>query len=609
MSYAAEPYVQFVDDLLTALTGGVTREDFRFLPENKPFRLQPPGPPVPTTVRVFGQAGGAYRRFQSGKDYRFENDFTINWLAQNDAPAAGATWPDDASVFFVNYEYGGPSGPNPALTDRNPGSVTRLMAESFAREYAVVSRQLEAVYQAAFVETATGRDLDQIGLLVGIVRRTATFAIGTVVFSRSSPSPADIFIPAGTRVSTAKPPAAQFETLVETSLRRGGLSVEVAIQALAPGAAGAAEAGAITVLNRPILGIDSVNNSQATGFQGSTETDAQLRARIQLAFEGAGQATTGALLSALTTIPGVREKDVQILEDPISRPGIIELKVALPQLPAGQEAELLQQYSEQAAALIEATRPVGVRIVHNIDAPQPVGENEAGPAVQPDEGDQPAALGIPPSGSLSLPIDVNVWLTPSSRSMTETDRNALIAAGQNTVQTFIDDVGLGETVVYNALTARLMALDGVIDVALEMYPQADPSQPRRKNILPVNPSLRPVAGKIDVQLRNSLIVLDVTLSVTRKGAGLLTDPLQLSNTISSDVIATLNAKFLVGALAQLTVDSLTHLLGTSDTYDIANLNYAVEFEDAGARIRQQNPQINASPSDQFWVRKVAVEVL
>jgi phage-related baseplate assembly protein len=609
MSYAAEPYVQFVDDLLTALTGGVTREDFRFLAENKPFRLQPPGPPVPTTVRVFGQAGGAYRRFQSGKDYRFENDFTINWLAQNDGPAAGATWPDEASVFFVNYEYGGPSGPNPALTDRNPGSVTRLMAESFAREYAVVSRQLEAVYQAAFVETATGRDLDQIGLLVGIVRRTATFALGTVVFSRSSPSPADIFIPAGTRVSTAKPPAAQFETLVETTLRRGGLSVEVAIQALAPGAAGAAEAGAITVLNRPILGIDSVTNPQATGFQGSSETDAQLRSRIQLAFEGAGQATTGALLAALTTIPGVREKDVQILEDPISRPGIIELKVALPQLPPGQEAELLQQYSEQAAALIEATRPVGVRIVHNIDAPQPVGENEAGPAVQPDEGDQPAALGIPPTGSLSLPIDVNVWLTPSSRSMTETDRNALIAAGQNTVQSFIDDAGLGETVVYNALTARLMALDGVIDLALEMYPQVDPSQPRRKNILPINPSLRPVAGKIDVQLRNSLIVLDVTLSVTRKGAGLLTDPLQLSNTISSDVTATLNAKFLVGALAQLTVDSLTHLLGTADTYDITNLNYAVEFEDAGARIRQQNPQINASPSDQFWVRKVAVEVL
>ena len=80
MSYAAEPYVQFVDDLLTALTGGVIRDEFRFLPENEPYRLHAPGPPVPSTVRIFGQAAGAYRRFQSGKDYKLEPDFTITWL-------------------------------------------------------------------------------------------------------------------------------------------------------------------------------------------------------------------------------------------------------------------------------------------------------------------------------------------------------------------------------------------------------------------------------------------------------------------------------------------------------------------------------------------------
>src|SRR5262249_51325166 len=33
VSYAAEPYVQFVEDLLVALTGGVTRETFVFHPE------------------------------------------------------------------------------------------------------------------------------------------------------------------------------------------------------------------------------------------------------------------------------------------------------------------------------------------------------------------------------------------------------------------------------------------------------------------------------------------------------------------------------------------------------------------------------------------------
>ncbi|MEO8370929.1 MAG: baseplate J/gp47 family protein [Candidatus Solibacter sp.] len=608
MSYAAEPYVQFVDDLLTALTGGVIREEFRFLPENVPYRLHAPGPPVPSTIRVFGQAAGTYRRFQSGKDYKVEPDFTITWLAQGASPAAGAIWPDDGATFYVNYDYIAPSGANPPLTDRNPGSVTRLLAESFAREYAVLSRQLEAIYQAGFVETAGGRDLDQIGLLVGVSRRTATSAVGSAIFLRSTPAPADIFIPAGTRVSTVTPPAAQFETLLEGALRRGSLSVEVTVQSLVAGPAGVVAAESIQVINRPILGAEAVHNPQATAFQSANETDDQLRGRIQRALEGAGQATPGALLSALTTIPGLREKDIQILEDPISRPGVIELNVALPELPPGKESELLQQYAEQAVALIEQTRPVGVRILHNIDAPKPLGPAEPGPAEQPDEGDAPATAGIAPTGSLSLPVDVNVWLTPATRSLTETERNELIRAGVSAVHDFIADAGLGETVVYNGMVARLMALPGVLDVALEVYPQADPAQPRRKNILPINPSLRPVAGKVDVQLRGSLIVLDVSMAVTRKGAGLLTDPLQLSSTISSDVTAALNAAFRTGSLAVLSQDSLKGLLGTAETYALGTLDYSVEYQDAGVRVRQKNPQITPSQSDQFWARRVTVEV-
>jgi hypothetical protein len=603
VSYASEPYVQFVDDLLTALTGGVIRDEFRFLAGNEPYRLHAPGPPIPSTVRVSGQAGGAYRRFQSGKDYKLDPDFTIVWLATGDA-----TLPDEGTVFFANYEFSGPAGANPPLTDRNPGSVTRLLAESFAREYAVLSRQLEGIYNASFVETATGRDLDQIGLLVGVERRTATFAIGSVVFFRSTPSPADIFIPAGTRVSTAKPPAAQFETQIETTLRRGSLSVEATIQALAPGAAGVVAAQAISVVNSPILGIDGVTNSQATGFQSAGETDAQLRGRIKRGLEGAGQATPGALLAALTTIPGVREKDVQILEDPISRPGVIQLNVALPQLPPGQEADLLAQLSEQAVGLIEEARPVGVRILHNIDAPKPTGPGEAGPGVQPDEGGAPAALGLPPAGSLSLPIDVNAWLTPATRSLTEAERTELMRSGDNAIRTFIGDAGIGETLVYNRLVAALIALDGVLDVALEIFPQADPSQPKRKNIIPIDPALRPVAGKIDVQLLGSLIVLDVALGITRKGAGLLTDPVQMSSTVATDVTITLNLRFRTGSLAQLTVDALKGLLGTAETYTINSLDYSVEYEDAGVRIHKKNPSITPAQSDQFWVRRVTVEV-
>ena len=77
MSYAAEPYAQFVEDLLLSLTGGVSRERFAFIPENAPFRLSPPGPVVRGTLRVFGQVEGAYHRFVLDTDYELTVDRVI----------------------------------------------------------------------------------------------------------------------------------------------------------------------------------------------------------------------------------------------------------------------------------------------------------------------------------------------------------------------------------------------------------------------------------------------------------------------------------------------------------------------------------------------------
>jgi len=125
-------------------TGGVIREEFRFLPENAPYRLHAPGPPVASTIRVFGQTAGAYRRFQSGKDYKVESDFTITWLAQGASPAAGAIWPDDGATFYVNYDYIAPSGANPPLTDRNPGSVTRLLHPAVVEGDSVIATRSKA---------------------------------------------------------------------------------------------------------------------------------------------------------------------------------------------------------------------------------------------------------------------------------------------------------------------------------------------------------------------------------------------------------------------------------------------------------------------------------
>src|SRR5262249_25666318 len=155
-------------------------------------------------------------------DYKLTQDNVVEWLANNEgAPAADAVWPDEGTAFYVNYDYQSAPGTVPRLNDRNPGSIVRLFSESFAREYDGVSPQLEAVYRAGFLDTATGRDLDQLVALVGITRRDWTFAIGTAIFGRTSPSPADIFIPEGTRLSTTEPPVAEFETSEDRTLHRG----------------------------------------------------------------------------------------------------------------------------------------------------------------------------------------------------------------------------------------------------------------------------------------------------------------------------------------------------------------------------------------------------
>ena len=195
MSYVAEPYAQFVDDLLTGFTGGHVRETFRMLEEQRPFRLSTDGAVLPNTLRLFGQKEGAANKFEFNLfklniDYQLLNGRDIQWLSKTDgSPAADATWPADSTTFYVNYESTGGSQILPRLTDRSSGSVTRLLAESVGREYAVLSGQLEKVYEAAFLSTATARDLDNVVALIGLERYGRNVAEGMVSFSRTTPSP------------------------------------------------------------------------------------------------------------------------------------------------------------------------------------------------------------------------------------------------------------------------------------------------------------------------------------------------------------------------------------------------------------------------------------
>lgn len=600
MSYAAEPYGVFVDDLLTALTGGVVREDFAYLPENAPFRLGLGADALPASVRLHGLADGKYHRFLPGTDLTVSEEGVLAWrLGTDGLPLPGVAIPDLGSRFWVSYERRPGTAPGPRLTDRNPGSIVRTLAESFAREYAVLSRQLESVYQAAFVDTAGGRDLDQIAALVGVPRRTRAAASGEVVFSRTTPAPADIVIPAGARVSSVDVPPVTVETTAERSLRAGSLSVSVPVSALVEGPAGAARAGTLSVIHRPILGITAALNPQDLGFAGAAEDDDALRRRVTRALETGGAATPGSIVGALTAIAGIRAQDVLVSEDHVAAPGTITITVA---------AELDAAHARAALDAIHRVRPAGIRVVHNLVVPE-----EAAVGIGPGGGQDPGqpSLAVPTvSEDVWYDIGLKIVVTPAGASLDAAQKQALSTAVLAALDAAVDELGIGEVVVYNRLVAALMAVDGVQDISFELFPWsatvADADRRGRTNLMtPATRRPRLGAGAVDLVMRGALVALDLTAEVERQGLYAARDAGAELGRVRGDLLARLGTA-LTGASGDITPAALRGLLPDQEDYHVLTVSYRAEFMDEGLKTIAQDLTLQLDASQQPWIRSLGV---
>src|ERR1043165_7960213 len=105
MTFAAEPFGLFVDDLVSGLTGGVVREELRFGVNGAVLQLDGLDDFVESTVRITGLADGEYTRFRLGVDFSLDPTGVITFLASAPGvPKAGATWPDPGSRLGVNYD-------------------------------------------------------------------------------------------------------------------------------------------------------------------------------------------------------------------------------------------------------------------------------------------------------------------------------------------------------------------------------------------------------------------------------------------------------------------------------------------------------------------------
>jgi len=201
------------------------------------------------------------------------------------------------------------------ITDFNPGSVVRTIIEAFALQIGINSivptniyQQLQNIYNGAFIDTATGDDLDNVVALVGVTRNAAVAATGVVRFY-ANPSPlADIIIPAGTQVSTqpnASGTQIVFKTDEQVILTIGGSYVDANVTAVVAGANGNVAANTVTYLATPIYGITSITNPSGMSGGVDEESDDDLRERAKHALEVAAKATVNALYYAVLGVDGV----------------------------------------------------------------------------------------------------------------------------------------------------------------------------------------------------------------------------------------------------------------------------------------------------------------
>jgi uncharacterized phage protein gp47/JayE len=459
MSFVAQPYEQFVDDLLTTLTGGTAREEHQFTGVDATYSLSKPGA-IPFTIKVTGTRDDQYTVFEQGLEFTYDQAVqSIRWKSE-------AKLPDVSTYFYVNYYV---EDAPARLSDRNPGSVTTTMAETFAREFAVLHKQMDGIYRSAFIDLATGTSLDHIAALLGLTRKDARFASGEVLFKRGTPAPGDIIVPAGTVVSTDR--GQNFATSDKRTLRRGQLSIVVPIRAQVEGTPGKVDAGTITSINRPIFGIDAVQNDAATFFASNQETDAELKQRVLAAIERAGKSTVDAIRYALIEdISEVTEENIQVTEN-TQTAGLVEVKLGI----ESSTPDLVQRVEES----IFGARAAGIRVTHNLPTDSSTSSQQAADAITRAQAtaDLTAQGALPNLNYVAadvlaampdrvLPMRAEAFLRLGGQNLSAAQKESIQDGVRTAIASYINGLPMGAPLIFNKLLGLIVQSDQIVDASL-----------------------------------------------------------------------------------------------------------------------------------------------
>lgn len=240
------------------------------------------------------------------------------------------------------------------------GGVARTLLEAVARELAIFYATLDNAHRSGFLDTAEGIALDNVVAILGVRRARAGRLVGKVQFSRAVPAQQDIIIPAGRRVTgvLGDKPLPLFETVEEVTLPRGETHVVAEVQEVreegSPAAPQLLNPDTLTIMPRPVLGVESVRNIEPLRQRQADESDDQLRARARTVLRESQRGTADAIAAA------VREQgvvNVEVREPADLPPGVLRVIISDP----GFDKDLAARARVEEA--LRSAKPAGVRVL------------------------------------------------------------------------------------------------------------------------------------------------------------------------------------------------------------------------------------------------------
>ena len=212
-----------------------------------------------------------------------------------------------------------------------------------------------------------------------------------------------------------------FETMHNAVLQKsesGKWEADVQIRAMAPGQQGNVQAGTITQMPKPAIGVEHVINRAKLVGGADLESDDALKGRAKQALELAGKATIGSLHAALESIEGIQSAP-RIKENPDGVVGLVKVVID-----GGSEEEINKA--------IEDTRAAGIRV----------------------EFYRPKVVSL----------DFEISVIPKMSRLSSTQAESLKAVITMKIRDFVSALKIDQDLIYNQLLSTILRIEDIQDV-------------------------------------------------------------------------------------------------------------------------------------------------